>query len=104
LKHGIQTPPLKIPRSARFVDELVQVIQGTPPTARVFPFCAKTGWNILMRSFDAYPHYLRLNRITQFFEQGWSVAQVRSWTGLTLSALNFYLGFVDIDKMSKTLK
>jgi integrase len=30
LKHGIQTPPLKIPLTAKYVDDLVFVIQKAP--------------------------------------------------------------------------
>jgi len=104
LKHGIQTPPLKIPRSAKYVEDLVFVIQNTPADNRVFPFCEKTAWSIIERAFGSYPHFFRLSRITNFFQEGWSIAQVRSWTGLTLSALNYYVGIVDIDKMSKSLR
>jgi hypothetical protein len=104
LKHGIQTPPLKIPRTANYVEDLVFEIQKTSPSAKVFPFCEKTAWNIMERAFGCYPHFFRLSRITNFFEDGWSIAQVRSWTGLTLAALNYYVGIVDIDAMSKTLR
>jgi len=103
LKHGIQTPPLKIPLTAKYVDDLVFAIQKTPANSRIFPFCEKTAWNIVQRAFDSYPHFFRLSRITNFFQEGWSIAQVRSWTGLTLAALNYYVGVVDIDAMSKTL-
>lgn len=104
LKHGIQTPPLKIPRTAKYAEDLVFAIQNTFENSKIFPFSEKTAWNIIERAFGSYPHYFRLSRITNFFESGWSIAQVRSWTGLTLQALNYYVGTVDIDKMSKSLK
>jgi len=50
-----------------------------------------------------YPHYFRLSRITNFFLEGWNIAQVRTWTGLSLKALNYYVGLVDITKMGETL-
>jgi len=56
-----------------------------------------------MRVF-AYPHYHRLTRITQFFLDGHTIAEVKSWTGLTLKALDYYVGLVSIHKMGKSLK
>lgn len=103
LKHGIETPPLKIPLSAPYVDTIVKAVREAPPGKAVFPYCKKTGYNIVARCFS-YPHFFRLSRITNFFLEGWTIAQVHSWTGLTLKALDFYLGIVDIDRMGKTLR
>ena len=103
LKHGITTPPLTIPRDAPFVDELVQAIRDTHKGTRIWPYCAKTAYNIVDRAFGFYPHFFRLSRITNFFLEGWTIAQVHSWTGLTLKALDFYLGLVDIDNMGMSL-
>ena len=103
LKHGIETPPLKIPRDAAFVEELVQAIQETKLGKRVFPYSKRTAYNIIDRVFNRYPHFFRLSRITNFFAEGWTIAQVKSWTGLTLQALNYYVGLVDIAKMGESL-
>ena len=102
LKHGIETPPLKIPLKAPFVDCIVSAIENTEPGKRIFSYCKKTGYNIVARCFS-YPHFFRLSRITNFFLEGYTIPQVRSWTGLTLKALNYYIGLVDIDKMGKSL-
>ncbi len=102
LKHGIETPPLKIPLEAPYVDLIVKVIQATVPKKTVFDYSKKTGYNIVSRCFS-YPHFFRLSRITNFFLEGWTIAQVHSWTGLTLKALDFYIGLVDIDRMGKSL-
>ena len=102
LKHGIQTPALNVPLDAPFVDEIVWSIENTKEGQRVFPFSKKTGYNIVDRVFK-YPHYFRLSRITNFFLEGWNIAQVRSWTGLSLKALNYYVGLVDITKMGESL-
>ncbi|HUJ84763.1 MAG TPA: hypothetical protein VLV84_04070 [Candidatus Acidoferrales bacterium] len=106
LKHGIETPPLKIPLAAPYVDLIVQAIndtkQGEVDFRYVFPYSKKTGYNIVARCFS-YPHFFRLSRITNFFLEGWTIAQVHSWTGLTLKALDYYIGLVDIDKMGKSL-
>jgi len=102
LKHGLETPPLKIPIDALYVDELLSAIKDTQEHRRVFPYCLKTGYNIVARAFK-YPHLFRLSRITNFFLEGWTIAQVRSWTGLSLRALEFYVGLVDITKMGESL-
>jgi integrase len=104
LKHGITTPPLTIPRDLPFVNELEQAIRETPKGRRIWSYCAKTAYNIIDRAFGFYPHFFRLSRITNFFSEGWSIAQVHSWTGLTLKALDSYIGLVAVDKMGMSLK
>ncbi len=103
LKHGIETPPLKIPKEAEYVNTLINAIENTEPYSRVFNYCGKTCYNIMRRAGFHYPHFCRLSRITNFFLEGWTIPQVHSWTGLSLRALNFYLGLVDIDKMGRSL-
>ena len=103
LKHGLHTPPLNIPLSAPYADEITWSVMNTKPEHKVYPYCAKTAYNIVRRVFPAYPHYFRLNRITNFFDEGWSIAQVRTWTGLSLKALEFYVGLVDVKKMGESL-
>ena len=102
LKHSKHTPALKIPLDAPYASELKEAIERTPQSERVFPYCAKTGYNIVRRAFK-YPHLFRLSRITNFFLEGWTIAQIRSWTGLTLTALEYYVGLVDIIKMGDSL-
>jgi integrase len=102
LKHGIETPPLSIPLNAEYLDLVVNEVQKTKSGCRVFLFSDKTAYNIVHRVFH-YPHFFRLSRITNFFLEGWTIAQVHSWTGLSLKALDFYLGLVDIEKMGESL-
>jgi integrase len=103
LKRGLHTPPLNIPLSAPYADEIAWSVADTSSEERVWPYCAKTAYNIVRRVFPAYPHYFRLNRITNFFDEGWSIAQVRTWTGLSLKALEFYVGLVDVKRMGESL-
>lgn len=102
LKHGIETPPLNIPLKAPFAKEIWDAVETTKPNKRVFPYSDKTGYNIVSRVFK-YPHFFRLSRITNFFDEGWSIVQVRSWTGLSLKALNYYVGLVDVKRMGESL-
>lgn len=103
LKHGTHTPALVIPRDADYVEELIKIIRSTKSGQRIFPYCRKTGYNVIVRAFGFYPHFFRLNRITNFFLEGWSIAEVRTWTGLTLTALDYYVGLVNIQKMGMSL-
>jgi integrase len=103
LKHGIQTPPLTIPLDFPFVDELLYAIKSTPPHTKIFPYSRKTGYNIIDRAFGFYPHFFRLNRISNFFLAGWTIIQIHSWTGLTLKALDFYIGLVGNQNMGMSL-
>lgn len=102
LKHGLETPPLNIPLDAAYAQEISWAVENTRNKKRVWPYCKKTGYNIVDRVFK-YPHYFRLSRITNFFLEGWTIAQVRSWTGLTLKALESYVGLVDVMKMGDSL-
>jgi len=102
LKHGIETPSLNIPLDAPYINELVREVQQTKKEKRVFRFCPMTAWNILDR-IGYYPHFFRLSRITNFFLEGWTIPQVRSWTGLTLTSLNYYVGLVDVKRMGESL-
>jgi len=97
-----ETPPLHFPLDLPFIDKLVYAIENTKPNNRVFPFSEKTAYNICDR-VGYYPHYFRLNRITQFFLRNYSIAQVRSYVGLSLRALEFYIGLVDIIEMGKEI-
>ncbi len=104
LKHGKRTPALIIPKNAPYVNYIIDSIEAaTDPLELVWPYSAKTGYNIVHRAFK-YPHLFRLSRITNFFLEGWTIAQVKSWTGLTLNALEFYVGQADVQKMGESLR
>ena len=84
------------------MNELKKCIEETPEGKRVFPYCGKTGYNIVRRAFK-YPHLFRLSRITKFFIEGYTIAQLRSSTGLSLAAFEYYVGIVDTQKMGDSL-
>jgi hypothetical protein len=88
--------------SLPYVDLIWVVVNRTKPGEQVFRFSDKTAYNVVRRVFK-YPHFYRLSRITNFFEQGRTNTQLKSWTGLTLVALDAYAGRVDIMKMGKSL-
>ena len=98
-----ETPPLRLGFKAPFIEDLKEAIEHTRSKKRVFPYCPKTGYNIVARVFK-YPHLFRLSRITWFFEHGWPISKVRSWSGLSLRALDAYIGIVDIREMGEDLR
>lgn len=102
LKHSKQTDPIVIPLDAPYAQELWDVIEQTPQGEKVFQFSDKTAYNAVRRVFK-YPHYFRLTRITWHFEQHRTITQVKSLTGLTLQALEFYAGKVDTLEAGKAL-
>lgn len=108
---SITTEPLPLPLDAPFMDILVKQIEATEEGKRVFPFSPKTAYNIVDRAFVGYPHLFRLSRITWFFlphpergfPRGYSIPQVRNWTGLSLAALDYYIGRADISDMGRAM-
>lgn len=96
------TPPLTLPLGAPYMNLLKQVIEETAKGERLFPYSPKTCYNIVHRAFK-YPHLFRLTRITWFLLNGYSTTQVRSWTGLSLAALEYYAGLVATVKMGESL-
>lgn len=110
LKRGIKTASLMIPLDKPSASLIWDAIEDTKPKKRVFPYCRKTGYNIIARVWS-YPHHFRLTKITNLLTPrknergvtipGFSIPQLKSWTGLTLGALNFYVGMVDIEEMGK---
>jgi len=108
-KAQITTPPLPLPYDAPFMDLLIERIEETNFGERVFPWSPKTAWNIIDRAFGAYNHFFRLSRITWFFSphpelgrpRGFSIPEVRSWTGLSLAALDYYIGLADMADMGR---
>lgn len=97
-----ETDPLPLPLKAPFMKLLEEAVNDTKPKKRVFPYCARTGYNIVDRVFK-YPHLFRLSRITWFLDHKWSLARIRSWTGLSLTALEYYVGKVAIKEMGESL-
>lgn len=110
LKHGKKTPPISVGLDKPFVKEIVTTLEKTKPNSRLWDFSRVTGWKVVVRAFDRYPHYFRLNRITQLFSpsktrpSGYSVKEVKSWTGLTLQALDYYIGLASSERIAEGLE
>lgn len=104
LKHSRRTPTLSTLKSLPYVDTIIKAVADTYPDRRVFPYSRKTGYNITNRVFKIYPHFFRLSRITTMLNDGWTIPEVRSWTGLTLNALNYYVGLAKIREKGRTLR
>jgi integrase len=101
-KGSSETVELFLPLDKPYMNLLKEAIENTKPRERVFPYCGKTGYNIVTRAFK-YPHLMRLTRITDFFRKKWDIASVKSWTGLSVGALDYYVGLVRTQEMGKSL-
>jgi len=103
LKHSKRTPPLSVKLGRPFVEDIIKTVDKTKPKQRVWKFSRVTAWKIAKNTFDSYPHYFRLNRITDLFHKGYKITEVKSWTGLTLRALNYYVGIVDTQRIGDNI-
>lgn len=96
LKGSKQTDPVPLPKTS----ELSWLCSQT---GRLFPWCRKTGYNIVKRTFpELYPHYFRMNRFTSIAEQ-FPLATVVSFSGLNPLSVKHYLAKVDIKRVGKAL-
>jgi len=97
LKGSKQTDPTPIPRTP-YTNWLCS--QDGP----LFPWCRKTGYNIVNRAFPSmYPHYFRMNRITNVSEK-LGDAYVYSFFGISAQSIDHYRGKVDIKKVGRALR
>lgn len=103
LKHSKRTGPLPIPLDLPYVDDILDIWADTPEGLRLWTFSRKTAYNVVSR-VHAYPHFFRLSRVTNLFLEGWTIPEVRSWTGITVQNLEAYVGMVDVYKMGDSLK
>jgi len=103
LKGGLVTPPLYIGLDLPYADEIAHAIRYTRKGERVFPYSRMTGYNIVSRVFT-YPHHLRLSRITNILQKGFSIPEVKSWSGhRSASSLDSYIGIVNIQRIGESL-
>ncbi len=102
LKHSKETQPLQLPLCLPFLNYVVDEIKRTTANGKVFNFSDRTAYNIIRRVWH-YPHHMRLTRITKEFDKGRTITQMQNFTGLTLQALNFYIGRVDIASIGQGL-
>lgn len=102
LKGSKITPALPLSLKAPYIHNIILTYELLDREALVFPYSRKTGYNIATR-FITYPHYFRMNRITRFFLDQFTIPEVKSWTGLSLTALNYYIGKANLEKMGKSL-
>jgi len=97
LKGSKQTDPTPIPKTK----ELSWLCEQH---GRLFPFCRKTGYNIVNRAFPSmYPHYFRMNRITNISEKHGD-SYVYSYVGICAQSIDHYRGKVDIGIVGKALR
>jgi len=103
LKGGNETAPLVFSLELPFMAETAMWIKKRRKNP-IFTFNRVTAWRILRDYYDAYPHYFRLNRITEFLRKGFTLPEVMSWTGhRSISSINAYVGTVSVERMAESL-
>ena len=96
LKGSKQTDPQEVPRA----DALLWVCEQE---GRLFPFCRKTGYNIVNGVFpNLYPHYFRMNRFTKSIERFSATTVCQVW-GVSINTIAHYMGKVEIKRVGKAL-
>ena len=96
LKGSKQTDPTPIPRTS-------YTIWLCNQDGPLFPWCRKTGYNIVHRAFvGLYPHFFRQNRYTDLAEK-FALATVVSYSGLNPLSVEYYITKVNIKKVGKAL-
>ena len=96
LKGSKQTDPTPIPKTKALSWLCDQ-------HGRLFTFCRKTGYNIVRRAFSLYPHYFRMNRITNISEKHGD-SYVYSYVGICAQSIDHYRGKVDIKRVGELLR
>lgn len=102
LKHSKKTEALKMGFELKGLDLLIKAIELTAEGKLVFPYCRKTGYNIFDR-LELYPHYFRLNRLSQFLMKGYKIPQIVSWFGVNVMTIDYYTALVSIEEMAEEL-
>ena len=97
LKGSKQTDPQELPNA----DALTWICEQQ---GKLFPFTRMTAYRTVRKAFDdLYPHYFRMNRITNIVEN-FGVGTVHSVVGLSLPSIVHYIGKVDIKKVGRALQ
>lgn len=94
--------PMLIPLETYGIDTLLWCVENTKDGEPVFPYCTKTGYNIIRRAFHTYPHFFRLCRVSIILdEEGFS--GVKGWTTLTAEAIDPYTGRKKLRALSRKM-
>jgi len=100
LKHTKQTDPFPAPRKP-YLDQL----EASHLADRLFTFSPRTAQYTVSKAFkDHYPHFFRMNRITQLLVDGATIPEIQSVYGLTIGAINRYLARVSVKRVDQILQ
>jgi integrase len=99
LKHGKQTEPLPLSLELPHMKLLLEQVEKTKKGKRVFDFDRSTAWRHVNKSGLGYNHHARLSAITFFLSQGYSIAHIVNWFGVSVQTVNEYIGVLDLQKM-----
>ena len=103
LKKSKQTPPLPLYLSSPFISELWKFLfkEGT---YQPFDVSRKAAYNMVRNAMGFYPHYYRMNRISQFLNDNKSILEIQNWFGISLRAIDYYITMINLEAMGEDLK
>jgi len=109
-KKGGQREPLEVDADLPYIDLIIEQLEKTRKTRRLWRFSERTAINVVKRALGEkyYPHFLRLNRSTKFLEDPTTtLPEMKAWFGWkSAQTIDKYIGYSrrDIRKQSKRLR
>lgn len=101
LKGSKDTDPIPLPAEPLY---WLRSLTGLPKDYQIFDFSRTTAWRIVKQIWpNKYPHYFRQNRFTDIAEK-FPLATIMNFSGLSPSAVQFYIAKVDIRKVGQALR
>jgi len=94
-KKGGDREPLEARIDLPFIDLIIDQVNHTLPSRRVWAFTGVTAWRIVKRVMpEHYPHFFRLNRAVHFLDDPTTtIPEMQAWFGWkNIKSVNSYLG------------
>lgn len=99
-------PPLRaiLPLKIRpyILDYFSRFAHDHEPYGSPFPFCRVTAWNICKKYYGVYPHYFRMNRLTDILNR-FGVSYAKTWFDINIKSIDHYIAQEDKRKMGATI-
>lgn len=96
-KKGGEREPLEISVQHPYVNLIVEQVNRTKPSERVWSFHPNTAINVVKRAMgdNYYPHFFRLNRATRFLDDPkTTLPEMKAWFGWKASkTVDPYIGY-----------
>lgn len=99
---GKRTKPLPLDLSQPHMDLLLEQISRSKKGEKIFDFDRTTAWRHVKKGGLGYNHLARLSALTFFLKNGYSIAEIVNWFGVSVQTVNSYIGDLSLEKMGST--